>query len=64
MYGTDQPTSRNQTLDERGIRAVARTMYRELQSQGYSNSQIIDFSSQMIELVRAQLRAQTRPCPF
>ena len=64
MYGPDHPSSRNLTLDERGIRAVARTMYRELQSQGYSSSQIIDFSSQMIELVRAQLRAQTRPCPF
>lgn len=50
-------TSRNAPTDERGVSILARSLFKEMRTQGYSPDQIVSLSSELIELVREDLRA-------
>ena len=50
-------TSRNANTDERGVSILARSLFKEMRTQGYSPDQIVSLSSELIELVREDLRA-------
>jgi hypothetical protein len=43
--------------DPRAVPILARTLFRQMRAQGYSSEQIISLSSELIQLVSADLRA-------
>jgi hypothetical protein len=51
-------TSRNALTDERGVSILARSLFKEMRTQGYSPDQIVGLSSELIELVREDLRSE------
>ena len=53
---TDTP--RNALTDERGVSILARSLFKEMRTQGYSPDQIVGLSSELIELVREDLRTE------
>ncbi|MBV1861072.1 MAG: hypothetical protein KUG77_21825 [Nannocystaceae bacterium] len=50
-------TSRSTLTDERGVSILARSLFKEMRMQGYSPDQIVGLSSELIELVRDDLRS-------
>ena len=50
-------TSRSTLTDERGVSILARSLFKEMRTQGYSPDQIVGLSSELIELVRDDLRS-------
>ena len=50
-------TPRSATTDERGVSILARSLFKEMRTQGYTPDQIVSLSSELIELVREDLRA-------
>ncbi len=42
-------------------RTVARSFYRHLRAEGFSNEEIIDLSSELLDLVAEALQEETRP---
>jgi len=50
-------TSRDAMTDERGVSILARSLFKEMRTQGYSADQIVSLSSELIELVREDLRS-------
>lgn len=50
-------TSRSTLTDERGVSILARSLFKEMRTQGYSQDQIVGLSSELIELVRDDLRS-------
>ena len=55
QLSTDQ--ARNMQTDERGLSILARSLFKEMRTQGYSPDQIVNLSSELIELVREDLRS-------
>lgn len=51
-----QETSRDPHTDGKGVTILARSLFRQMRQQGYSPEQIINLSSELIELVREDLR--------
>jgi len=49
--------SRDTNTDERGVSILARSLFKEMRTQGYSPDQIVSLSSELIELVREDLRS-------
>ena len=49
-------TSRDALTDERGVSILARSLFKEMRTQGYTADQIVNLSSELIELVREDLR--------
>lgn len=49
---------RDTRTDERGVSILARSLFRQMQDQGYSSDQIVGLSSELIELVRANLQQE------
>lgn len=47
--------------DTRGLSILARSLFREMREQGYSPDQIIGLSSELLELVSADLREDLEP---
>jgi len=47
-------------LFERRNRTVAKSFYRHLKSEGFTNEQIIDLSTTLLDLVTADLREEYR----
>lgn len=45
-----------QAVDARGIRIIAKSVYRELRSSGHSRSDIVAFTNAVLELVTTELR--------
>jgi hypothetical protein len=45
-----------QAVDNRGIRIIAKSVYRELRNSGHSRSDIVAFTNAVLELVTAELR--------
>ncbi len=45
-----------QTADSRGVRIIAKSVYRELRNSGHSRSDIVAFTNAVLELVTAELR--------
>ncbi len=52
------PPPRNSMTDERGVSILARSLFKEMRTQGYSPDQIVGLSSELIELVREDLRSE------
>lgn len=46
---------RHALTDERGVSILARSLFKEMRTQGYSPDQIVSLSSELIELVREDL---------
>jgi hypothetical protein len=46
---------RRALTDERGVSILARSLFKEMRTQGYSPDQIVSLSSELIELVREDL---------
>lgn len=44
--------------DPRAVPILARTLFRQMRAQGYSAEQIISLSSELIQLVSADLRTE------
>ena len=63
MYGS-MPTTLNtrtkdpnvHSADSRGVRIIAKSVYRELRNSGHSRSDIVAFTNAVLELVTAELR--------
>jgi hypothetical protein len=53
-YKTQGPKA--QAADNRGVRILAKSVYRELRSSGHSRSDIVAFTNAVLELVTAELR--------
>lgn len=49
-------TSRDPQTDERGVSILARSLFRQMREQGYSQDQIVGLSGELIELVREDLQ--------
>jgi hypothetical protein len=47
--------------DDRGVSILARTLFRQMREQGYSEAQIIGLSSQLIQLVSRGMRDDLEP---
>jgi hypothetical protein len=48
--------TRKLETDVKGVNILARSLFRQMREQGYSPEQIINLSSELIELVREDLR--------
>lgn len=44
------------TADARGLRILAKSVYRELRSSGHTRSDIVAFTNAVLELVTTELR--------
>ena len=45
-----------QSGDSRGVRIIAKSVYRELRNSGHSRSDIVAFTNAVLELVTTELR--------
>lgn len=52
--GTQSPKA--QAVDARGIRIIAKSVYRELRNNGHSRTDIVAFTNAVLELVTSELR--------
>jgi len=43
--------------DERGLRILAKTVYRELKASGHSKSEIVGFTNALLEMLTADARS-------
>lgn len=50
--------SRNAQTDAKGLLIVARSLYRDMRDQGYAPSQIIELSSELLQLVHDELHKE------
>jgi hypothetical protein len=53
-YNTEGPKA--QAADNRSVRILAKSVYRELRSSGHSRSDIVAFTNAVLELVTTELR--------
>ncbi len=44
------------TTDQRAVRIIAKSVYRELRNSGHSRSDIVAFTNAVLELVTTELR--------
>jgi hypothetical protein len=49
--------------DARRVPVFTKTLYRHLQDQGYTREQIIGVSSELLNLLSSDIRAQDEPLP-
>jgi hypothetical protein len=47
------------TLDAKGTRILAKSLFKELRGNGYSTNQILSLSTELIDLVTQDLRGAT-----
>jgi hypothetical protein len=52
------PTAETRDTSRRAVGILARSLFRQMRDQGYSPEQIIALSSELIELVSADLRQE------
>ncbi len=50
------PVSRDLSGDPKGVPILARSLFRQMQQQGYSKDQIIGLSTELIQLVNEDLQ--------
>ena len=53
---TTSQTPRNAQTDSKAVTILARSLFRQMQDQGYSPDQIIGLSSELLELVSSDLQ--------
>lgn len=51
-----EPTLRSTQQSPRALRILAKSVFRELKSSGYSRSDIVAFATEMLSLVSSDLR--------
>jgi len=56
MGATRTQSPKAQAVDARGIRIIAKSVYRELRNSGHSRSDIVAFTNAVLELVTTELR--------
>jgi hypothetical protein len=56
MGATSTQGPKAQPADSRGLRIIAKSVYRELRSSGHSRSDIVAFTNAVLELVATELR--------
>ncbi len=59
-----QTTTNNRTAtkpapDARALRILAKSVYRELKSSGYSRSDIVNFTNSLLELVTTDIKSES-----
>lgn len=54
---TEQPLPADRN---RALRIVAKSVYKELRSQGFEPTEVVDFATAMVDLVRDDLRTPPR----
>ena len=52
------PTTETRDTSRRAVGILARSLFRQMREQGYSSEQIIALSSELIELVSADMRQE------
>lgn len=52
------PTTETRDTSRRAVGILARSLFRQMREQGYSPEQIIALSSELIELVSADMRQE------
>ena len=57
MHVNTEPTSKP---DPRTVPTLAKTLFRQMREQGLSSVQIIDLSSELIELVSTEMKRDVR----
>ncbi|NOY26968.1 MAG: hypothetical protein GXP62_13950 [Oligoflexia bacterium] len=55
------PHAEQQLLHSRN-KSVAKSLYRQLRTQGFTHEQIIELSSSLLELVTLEVRDRSGPC--
>ena len=53
----------NATAEPRALRILAKSVFRELKTTGYTRSDIVAFATEMLSLVSSDLRDKARPDP-
>lgn len=56
-----QPATRDDELYRNRNRSVAKSFYRHLRGEGFTHQQIIELSTQLLDLVTEDLREQVEP---
>jgi hypothetical protein len=56
MGATNTQSPKAQAADARGVRIIAKSVYRELRNSGHSRSDIVVFTNAVLELVTTELR--------
>ncbi len=51
------------TLDVKGTKILAKSLFKELRGSGYSPNQILSLSTELIDLVTQNLKAVAEPMP-
>ncbi|NCQ61029.1 MAG: hypothetical protein GW913_10230 [Myxococcales bacterium] len=51
------PNEATGRADERGLRILAKTVYRELKAGGHSKSEIVGFTNALLEMLTADARS-------
>jgi hypothetical protein len=54
--GATRTQSPKAQADNRGVRIIAKSVYRELRNSGHSRSDIVAFTNAVLELVTTELR--------
>ena len=57
MHVTTEPSTKP---DPRTVPTLAKSLFRQMREQGLSSAQIIDLSSELIELVSADMKRDVR----
>ncbi len=52
------------TANEKAMRIIARSLFRELKENGYDTRQIVNLSTELIGLVNSDLRAKPEAATF
>jgi len=52
------PTRPSPGGQQRALRILAKSVYRELKSSGYSRSEIVGFTHQLLELVTSDIKTE------
>lgn len=58
-----EPTTTSSS-QPRALRILAKSVFRELKSSGYSRSEILSFATEMLSLVSTDLRDDGVPAPL
>ncbi len=60
MRDTHEMTQTPKTAPQRALKILAKSVFRELKSSGYSRSEIVSFTTELLDLVTSEMR-QTAP---
>lgn len=56
MRDTHEMTQTPKTAPQRALKILAKSVFRELKSSGYSRSEIVSFTTELLDLVTSEMR--------